>query len=460
MKGVVLAAGLGTRFKSEKSKLLHPLLGKPVIWHTVNSLKRGDINDITLVISEATEEIKGYLEDVDYVYQENPKGGTGDALLSFLKQNGDYHGYLFVINGDTPLVKPETIKNMIAFLNLTEEYEGIKPSGIVMTASIENPYGYGRVIKDDENHLVAIREEKDATEKEREIKEVNSGVYILKKDDTEKALKAIKPSKVTGELYLTEALNYLAEKGLIVKVFNASEPTEILGINTRLDLAIAESVLRIRINLEWMERGVTIHSPETVWIEPKVEIDKDVEIFPNAFLKGKTKIGKNAVIGTGSVIEDTIIEEGVTVEPYTIIKNSTIKEKAVVGPFAHVRENTIIGEGSHIGNFVEVKKCTIERDVKAKHLSYLGDATVGRGTNIGAGTVTANYDGKKKHKTNIGEQAFIGSNSLLIAPINIGSLSYIAGGSVINKDVPEGSLAVERAELKILKDKGRKKLQR
>jgi len=460
MKGVVLAAGLGTRFKSERSKLLHPLLGKPVIWHTVNNLKRGGIKDITLIISEATEEIKEYMEGTDFVYQENPKGGTGDALMSFLRNSGDYRGYLFVINGDTPLVKPETIKNMVAFLNLTEEYEGIKPSGIVMTARIENPYGYGRVIKDDDDHLVAIREEKEATEKEKEIKEVNSGVYILKKEDIEKALRAIKPSNVTGELYLTEALNYLAEKGLIVKVFNASEPTEILGINTRLDLAIAESVLRIRINLEWMEKGVTIHSPETVWIEPEVEISQDAEIFPQVFLKGKTKIGTGALIGTGSILENTTVEDGAVIEPYTLIRNSTVKERAIVGPFAHIRDNTTVGEGSHIGNFVEVKKCIIGSEVKAKHLSYLGDATIGKGTNIGAGTVTANYDGKRKHRTNIGEQAFIGSNSLLIAPISIGNLSYIAGGSVINKDIPEGSLAVERAELKILKDKGRKKLQK
>ncbi len=460
MKAVILSAGLGTRFKSEKPKLLHELLGKPVIWHTVKSIKDAGIDDIILVISKHTEKIRDLFPDLKYAYQENPKGGTGDAILSALREIEDYKGYIFVINGDTPLVKPYTIKGMVKFIYLTEECEGIKPSGVILVAHLENPTGYGRIVKDDEEHLIAIREEKEATEKEKEIKEVNAGVYILKKEDIEKALKAIKPSQVTGELYITEALNYIAEKGLIVKIFRAEENTEILGINTRLDLSIAESVLRIRINLNLLERGVTIHSPESVWIEPEVEIDTDVEIFPNALIKGKSRLSRGVKVGIGSIIINSVLEDYAVVEPYSVVKDSVIKKGAVVGPFAHVRENTEIGEKSHIGNFVEVKKSIIGEDVKAKHLTYLGDAEIGKGTNIGAGTVTANYDGKGKHKTLIGENAFIGSNSLLVAPVSIGSFGYVAGGSVITKDIPEGSLAVERADLKILKDRGKKKLQR
>ncbi len=460
MKAVVLSAGLGTRFKSDKPKLLHNLLGKPVIWHTVNSIKKAGIEDITLVISQYTEEIKDILENVRYVYQENPKGGTGDALITALKGLEEYRGYILVINGDTPLVKPETIKGMIKFIELTQECEGIKPSGVIMTASLEDPRGYGRVIKDDEDHLIAIREEKEATEKERSIKEVNAGVYILKKEDTEKALKAIRRSEVTGELYITEALNYLAEKGLIIKIFRAKESTEILGINTRLDLAIAESVLRIRINLDLLEKGITLHSPESIWIEPEVSIERDVEIFPFSFIKGKSVIKRGARIGIGSIIEDSVIEEEVQIEPYSIVRNSLVKKYGVVGPFAHISENTVVGEKSHVGNFVEVKRSILKEGVKAKHLTYIGDAEVGRSVNIGAGAVTANYDGRKKYKTIIGENAFIGSNSLLVAPINIGNFGYVAGGSVITKDVPDGSLAVERSELKILKDKGKKKLQK
>jgi bifunctional UDP-N-acetylglucosamine pyrophosphorylase/glucosamine-1-phosphate N-acetyltransferase len=231
-----------------------------------------------------------------------------------------------------------------------------------------------------------------------------------------------------------------------------------LGVNTRWDLAVAENVIRLRILQHWAEKGNTVHQPESVWIEPDVSLDGNVEIYPHVMLTGKTKIGKNCVIGKGSIIENSVIEDDVLIEPYSVIRNSKVMSKAHIGPFAHIRDESAVGEESHIGNFVEVKKSVIERDVKAKHLAYIGDAHIGNSTNIGAGVVFANFDGKKKHQTHVGSNAFVGSNSLLIAPLKVGDFAYIAGGSVVNKDVPDGDLAISRPSLKLLKGKGKEKL--
>ncbi len=463
MRAIVLAAGYGTRFKSEKPKVIHSILGKPMLWYVLNTVKSSGIENIGVVVGYKAQEVKeslGEFEDVVFFHQKNPRGGTADAVMSAIDMWRSYEGYVLVINGDSPLVSSETLKQMQRYLIMVEEYEGFKLGGLVLTSQLPDPTGYGRVVKAENDKVLRIVEEKDASHEEKAIKEVNSGIYMFYAPYLLSALFKIRPNEKTGELYLTDVVEFFVENGHEIRSFMASDPIEVLGVNTRWELALAENVIKLKLVRFWAERGVTVHSPETVWIEPDVSIGEDVEIYPGAILKGKTKIGKGSVVGAGSVIENSEIGERVEVQPYSVIRKSKVDNKSIVGPFAHIREKSYIGEKSHIGNFVEVKKSKIGDRVNAKHLSYLGDAQIGDRVNIGAGVITANYDGKKKHKTKIGDKAFIGSNSLLIAPIEVGKLSYVAGGSVISKDVPAGALVVERAELKVFEGKGEAKIKK
>jgi len=462
MRAVILAAGLGTRFKSEKPKVLHEILGKPMLWYVITNVRNGRIDNIAVVVGHKAEKVMETFKDenLKFFIQANPKGGTAYAVLAAKDFFSSYDGYVLIINGDSPLVSGETIRNMQQFIHMVQTYEGIKLGGVVLTTHLPDPTGYGRVIKEQgTDRIIRIVEEKDASPEEKAITEVNAGMYIFYAPYLIEALYRIKPSQVTGELYLTDVVEYMVSRGYEVRSFMAKEPTEALGVNTRWDLALVENVIKLKIARYWTERGVTIHYPETVWIEPDVSIENDVEIFPEVMLRGKTKVKKGAVIEKGSVVKDSVIEENAHIKECSVIENSEVKKGAVVGPFARIRNESVIGEEAEIGNFVEVKKSNIGKGVKAKHLAYIGDANIGQNTNIGAGTVFANYDGKKKYESYVGKNAFIGSNSLLIAPIRIGDWAYVAGGSVVNKDVPEEALAVSRAELKILKGKGKKKLQ-
>jgi len=461
MKAVILAAGLGTRFRSEKPKVLHEILGKPMIWYVINAVRSGGIEEIALVVGYRAEEVmEAAGEGISFYRQEDPKGGTAAAVLSAVDFWRNEEGYLLIVNGDSPLITPDTIRNMQRFLFMVEEYEKIKLGGVILTSVLSDPTGYGRVIKEEgTDRILRIVEEKDASPQERNVREVNGGLYMFYVPYLLEALFKIKPSERTGELYLTDAVDYMVRKGYEIRSFMASDPTEIVGVNTRWELSFAENVLRLKLIKFWAQKGVTFHMPETVWIEPDVTLSGNVEIFPEVMLRGRTKVGENAVIGKGALIENSEVGEGAVIEPFSYVKDSTVGRGARVGPFAHLRNGTVVGEGAEIGNFVEVKASSVGVGVKAKHLAYIGDAEVGAGANISAGVVTANYDGKRKHRTRIGERAFVGSNSLLIAPIKLGKLSYVAGGSVVTEDVPDGALAVERARLRILKNKGREKLE-
>ncbi|ADC90014.1 UDP-N-acetylglucosamine pyrophosphorylase [Thermocrinis albus DSM 14484] len=459
MRGLVLAAGLGTRFKSEKPKVLYPILGKPMVWYAVSALEDAGIKEIALVVSDVSREVMNLLgNNYRYFMQSNPKGGTADAVISALDFWRDYDGYLLVINGDTPAVKASTLKSMVRYLNLVKEYEGVRLSALLLSSFLPDPTGYGRVIKDEKGNVIKVVEEKDASAEEKLVNEINGGVYLFYCPHLLEVIFHIKPSRMTGELYLTEVFHLMYQKGYVVRSFMAEDPSEIMGVNDRWDLAVVENVLRLRILQKWAKEGNTVHQPESVYIEPDVKLEGDVEIEALVSLKGNTVLKRGCKVGKGSVIENSILEENVVVEPYSVIKNSHIKKGAIVGPFAHVRDNSVIGEASHIGNFVEVKKSSIGKEVKAKHLAYIGDAFVGDLTNIGAGVVFANYDGKRKYETYVGKGAFIGSNSLLIAPIKLGDYSYVAGGSVINKNVEEGDLAIGRARMRVIKGKGKEKL--
>lgn len=459
MRALVLSAGLGTRLKSQKPKVLHPILGKPMLWYVLKALKEANIKETGLVVSYGADDVKNFAgEGYFYFYQENPKGGTGDAVLSALDFWRDYEDYLLVVNGDAPLIRAETIKNMLRFVKLVQEYENTKLSAVLLSTQLPDPTGYGRVVKDQEGNVIKVVEEKDATPEEKQIKEINGGLYLFYAPHLLDVIFQLRPSPASGEVYLTEVFSLMYQRGYKVRSFMAEEPTECMGVNDRWELALAENVIRLAIVREWAKKGNTIHQPESVWIEPDVVLEGDVEIYPDVMLKGNTRVGKGAVVGKGSVIENSILEEGAVVEPYSVIKNSTIKAKAVVGPFAHIRDESLIGEESHIGNFVEVKKSKMGRGVKAKHLAYIGDATIEDDVNVGAGVVFANFDGKRKHPSYVEKGAFIGSNSLIIAPVRLGAYAFIAGGSVVNKDIQEGDLAISRPKLRILKGKGKEKL--
>jgi len=461
MRALILAAGLGTRFRSEKAKVLHTIMNKPMVWYVYQIVRELNIRDIAVVVGHQAEEVKKVFEEKENVlffHQKNPKGGTADAVISAIDFWRDYQDYLLVINGDTPLVKTQTIKNMQRYIHLVEEYENVKLSALILSSFFSDPTGYGRVVKDNQGNVIKIVEEKDASFEEKQIKEINGGVYLFYSPHLLSAIFSVKPSPASGELYLTEAINLMSQRGYIVRSFMAEEQVEVMGVNNRWELAIAENVIRLRILEKLAKEGNTIHQPETVWIEPDAKLESDVEIEPGVAIIGNSRIGKGVRVGRGSIIQNSILEEGAVVKPYSIVKDSHIKSRAVIGPFAHIRNHSVIGEESHIGNFVEVKASNIGKQVNAKHLAYIGDATIGNRTNVGAGVVFANYDGKRKHQSYVGENVFIGSNSLIIAPIQLGSYSYIAGGSVISKNIEEGALAIERAELRILKNKGREKL--
>ncbi|NPA32610.1 MAG: UDP-N-acetylglucosamine diphosphorylase/glucosamine-1-phosphate N-acetyltransferase [Aquificae bacterium] len=459
MRAIVLAAGLGTRFRSEKPKVLHEILGKPMLWYVITNVRNGKIDEIALVVGHKAQEVMEAFKDenLKFFIQKNPKGGTADAVLSAKDFFASYDGYVLIINGDSPLVSGETIRNMQQFIYMVKAYEGVKLGGVVLTAHLPDPTGYGRVLKEPgTDRVLRIVEEKDASAEEKRITEVNAGVYIFYAPWLLEALYSIKPSRATGELYLTDVVEYMSKKGYEVRSFMAREPSEVIGVNTRWELAIAENLIKLKLIKFWTDRGVTVHFPETVWIEPDVSLENDVEIFPGAQLKGKTKVGKGSVIGSGSVIVDSTIGRNVRIGEYTVVERSRVEDGAVLGPFARIRDGAHVRSGAHIGNFVEVKKSVIGEDVRAKHLAYIGDATLGKGVNVGAGVVFANYDGKRKHESFVGERAFLGSNSLIVAPVKIGSFSFIAGGSVVNKDVPDYAFVISRPELRIIPEKGKK----
>ncbi|WP_448587349.1 bifunctional UDP-N-acetylglucosamine diphosphorylase/glucosamine-1-phosphate N-acetyltransferase GlmU [Thermocrinis sp.] len=461
MRALILAAGLGTRFKSERAKVLHTIMNKPMLWYVYQTIKGINIKEVAVVVGHQSEEVKKVFEGEEgllFFHQKNPKGGTADAVLSAIDFWRDYQGYLLVINGDTPLVKAQTIKNMQRYIHLVEEYEGVRLSALLLSSFFPDPTGYGRIVKDPKGNVVKIVEEKDATPEEKQIKEINGGVYLFYCHHLLEVIFSIPPSQASGELYLTEAIGLMSKKGYLIRSFMAEEQAEVMGVNNRWELSIAENVIRLRILEKLSKEGNTIHQPETVWIEPSVVLEGDVEIEPGVAITKNSVLGRGVRVGRGSVVENSVLEEGVIVEPYSIIRDSKVKKGAIVGPFAHLRNQSVIGEGSHIGNFVEVKASSVGKKVNAKHLAYIGDALIGDRTNVGAGVVFANYDGKRKHQSHVGENVFIGSNSLIIAPIQLGSYSYIAGGSVINKNVEEGDLAIARAEMKVLKGKGKEKL--
>lgn len=447
LKTLILAAGKGTRMKSEMPKVIHKVNGIPMISKIIDVLSGLSPEENILILGHKKDEVlKVVGENCDYVVQ-TEQLGTGHAVIQAKEKLQNYDGDVMILYGDTPLLKESTLKSL---------YQYHKESGAVttiLTSIYENPFGYGRIVKEDE-FVKAIVEEKEASEEIKKIKEVNAGVYCFNSKELFKALDKINNNNEKGEYYLTDVIGIQVLENKKVQSFVLEDNMEILGVNSKVELAQAGKVLRDRKNRELMEEGVILIDPENTYVEDNVKIGKDTILYPGVFLQGKTTIGERCeIIGNTRIIDSTLGND-IRVES-SVVEESILEDKVTMGPFAHLRPKAHLKEKVHIGNFVEVKKSTLEKGVKAGHLTYLGDAQVGENTNIGAGTITCNYDGVNKFKTVIGKEVFIGSDTMLVAPVNIGEKALVGAGSVITKDVPNNSLAVSRSK-QIIKTDWRK----
>ena len=468
LKTLILAAGKGTRMKSELPKVIHEVNGIPMISKIIKVLEVLKPEENILILGHKKEEVlKVVGEDADYVVQ-TEQLGTGHAVLQAKDKLKDYDGDVMVLCGDTPLLREETLEELYKFHRDTDSVTTI------LTSIYDNPFGYGRIVK--ENGLVkAIVEEKEADTEIKKIKEVNAGVYCFKGRELFDALSKITNNNEKGEYYLTDVIGIQVGEGKKVQSFVLNDNIEILGVNSKVELAQASKVLRDRKNIDLMEKGAILIDPSAVYAEEDVVVGRDTVIYPGAILQGKTVIGENCqILGTTRIIDSTLGND-IKVES-SVIEESILEDGVTMGPFAHLRPKSHLKEKVHVGNFVEVKKSTLEKGVKAGHLTYLGDAQIGEDTNIGAGTIitsyssstnicvltnigagtiTCNYDGKNKFKTVIGKNSFIGSDSMLVAPVIIGENALVGAGSVITKDVPDNSLAVSRSK-QIIKNDWRK----
>ena len=436
---IVLAAGDGKRLKSRLPKVLHPAAGRPLLGHVLAALESLPLGRRVVVVSPRRDQIAAALDDAglsdgfELVVQEVPRG-TADAVRVALEGAGISGGTVLVTPGDTPLLKPETLSALL------DAHAAAGAGATVLTADMPDATGYGRVIRGAGDAIERIVEHRDATEEELGVREINAGVYAFDLALLRDALASIGSDNAQGEQYLGDVLGPIAASGRPVLAFKADHE-EVPGVNSRAQLAEAAAALRRRACLHWMEQGVTIVDPSTTFVDASVTIEPDATIHPFTFLEGATRVGPGAEIGPQTRVVDSTIEEGATVT-FSVVRGSSIGPGASVGPYASLRPGTRLESGARAGTFVEVKSSTIGEDSKANHLAYLGDAEIGRGVNVGAGTITCNWDGRDKHKTLIEDEAYIGSDTMLVAPVRIGKRAATGAGSVVKGEVPDEALAV------------------
>jgi len=435
---VILAAGKGTRLKSSLAKVLHRAGGRSLVEQVVRACEPLKPRETVVVVGHQGEQVTAVVETFGAVtVLQQPQNGTGHAMHVAKRALGRAKSAL-VLPGDAPLVRTETLKALIA------THQNGNASATILSAVLADPSGYGRVVRKTETAVSAIVEESQLTEEQREINEINSAIYCFSLEKLWPALAQVKPNNKHRELYLTDAISVLNSKGETVLAQVAADSREVLGCNTRADLAEVDRIFRERKRNELMEAGVTIQLPETVLIDPDVTAGEDTIIEPGVQLLGKTKIGARCKIKTGSVLNDAILGDEVTVEPHCVVTQSRLDDGVIIGPFARLRPANHLKAGARIGNFVELKKSTIGEGTKAMHLSYLGDAKIGSKSNIGAGTITCNYDGFHKYPTTIGNKVFIGSDTAFVAPVRVGDGAYVAAGSTITENVPSDGLGIAR----------------
>ena len=445
---VILAAGKGTRMKSATPKVLHSLAGRTLIEHTLTTVDQLKTASTTLVVGHGADEVQSALAarpNLQFVVQ-SPQLGTGHALLQAEPVLKGRKGDVLLLYADVPLLEPGTL------LRLLEAHRNAKAAMTVLTAELADPYGYGRIVRDGEGQVARIVEERDASAAQRDIREINSGIYALSMRPLFQHLNQLATDNSQGEYYLTDLVALFRQKGLRVDGLRLDSADELRGVNSRVDLADLSQIVRQRKNRLLMMGGVTLEDPATTFVDIDVTVGPDTVLGPGVRLEGRTVVGERCRIHAGSRLTNVTMADDAVVLDYSVIVESSVGQGAQVGPMAHVRPQSVIGAGARVGNFVELKKTSLGTGSKASHLSYLGDATIGEGVNIGAGTITCNYDGEAKHPTIIEDGVFIGSDAQLIAPVTIGKDAYVGAGSSITDDVPAGALAIARGRQVIKPD--------
>lgn len=437
---IVLAAGKGTRMKSDLVKVMHPLAGEPLISYPVTAALAANASRVVVVVGHQAEAVRAYFsgrEDMAFALQEEQKG-TGHAVACAAPLLRGLRGRVLILCGDVPLIGADTLRGLLAV-------HGESAAAVtVLTAVVDKPFGYGRIVKDEAGRVTGIVEERDATPVQRMVREINSGIYCVDAPFLFEAVAGLSSDNAQGEYYLTDIVRMAVERGLSCAAFSVENPVDVMGINDRIQLAEAESILRKRINEAHMREGVSIRDPAATYIDRGVTIGRDTVVHPNSHISGGAVIGEGCVIEPSVVIRGCRIGAGVVVKAGSVLEDSIIHAGVSIGPMAHIRPGTELKERVIIGNFVETKNTVMGTGSMASHLSYLGDAAIGRDVNIGCGAVTCNFDGVEKQRTVIEDGAFVGSGVQLIAPVRVGRHSLVAAGGAINHDVPPGSLAIAR----------------
>lgn len=445
--GVILAAGLGKRMNSHIPKVLHKICDTPMLQYVLDRINELAPRKVIVVVGKHFKEIRDALkrgDSISFIQQRKPKG-TGDALLKTNRALKGFRGTVLVINGDTPLIRHETLKR---FLNLHKQKMNVIS---VLSFAAQNPSSYGRILRDQSERATSIIEDRDTADNQKDIKEVNSGIYAVESEAIP-VLKEIRLNESKGEYYLTDVVGIARDKGFKVDAFCIGSEDELMGVNTQGEMEKVRQIMRERIVHGWLNKGVSFMDAGSVFISPDVRIGRGSQIYPNVYLEGNTRVGRGCTIYPNVRILDSIIGAESVIKDSTLIENSVVKKGASVGPFARIRPDSQIGESSGIGNFVEVKKSVIGAGTKAGHLSYIGDSRIGNNVNIGAGTITCNYNGHKKYITVIEDDVFVGSDSQLIAPVKVGRGAFIGAGSTITEDVPSMALALSRVKQRNLND--------
>lgn len=433
---IILAAGEGKRMYSKTPKVLHKVCGKPMVKHVIDCARSAKSDNVIVVVGHGADEVVKHIDGCKSVLQDKQLG-TGHAVM----QADDYiiDGDILVLCGDTPLLRSETIGKMY------EIHKNCEYAVTILTAEFENPAGYGRIVRNASGMVEAIVEDKDATAEQKGIKEVNAGIYFFKAQELKATLKKLTNDNAQGEYYITDVIEIFKSNGLNAGAFMLSDSNEIMGINNRLQLSQANDIMRQRILKDFMLSGVTITDPKSTYIDSAVKIARDVTIYPNCIIEGDTQIAEDCIIGPNTRIKDCKLAMGVNADNSVLIQ-SIVGEETKIGPFAYLRPGNNIGKHVKIGDFVEMKNSNFGDFSKASHLTYVGDGDVGKNVNLGCGVVFVNYNGKDKNRTVIGDNCFVGCNSNLVAPVKVSDNSYVAAGTTLTKDVPEGSLAVGRAK--------------
>lgn len=437
---VILAAGKGTRMKSRLPKVLHRVAGRPMLDRVLDVARSLAPASITVVVGHEADQIRDHLAsrpEIQLVVQE-PQLGTGHALLTTEPVLSGRTGTVLMLSGDVPLLTTGTLARLLS------AHDAQDAAATVLTAVVERPYGYGRIVRT-QGRIARIVEERDASPAQRAIKEINSGIYAFALEPLFEALKSIGADNAQGEYYLPDLIAIYRKRRRVVATCTVDDPVEIRGINSRSELAEVTRMVRQQKNEELMAAGVTLIDPATTYVDSDVEVGADTVIHPFVILEGRTKIGAACEVHAGSRIVNSSLGDRVVVKNHSIVTDAVVASDAVLGPFAHLRPGAEVGERAHVGNFVELKNTTLGSGSKANHLAYLGDATIGAGVNVGAGTITCNYDGEQKHRTTIEDGAFIGSDTTLVAPVTVGKGSYVAAASCITENVPGDALAIARA---------------